>query len=587
MELMNVSLEHAYQIRSGMVSASVPKFDKLDIRASASSAAERIVVSHEGLEVVARDLTVIGRGLEEMSRLAAVRRAVNAPGITRPEVFERVTGKVGRELSSFQTATEIADIVKSIRNDMDQFHDKPVVLLRSETFEKLAETALTGTSIPGVRNLPGSGGLVKEFWRVLDDNNLITHQARVSLTREAVEIGSPTFGVIDLTRAAAAHVGSGHADIDTIETYLNGAVGLTWGLVGYLSSGGNLAVADRTQNYGEALATTGSYLMRESGAHREVRKWFDTDFRNQAQSMSEMYRFHVDRALYDHVKPMSFSEFYSEETLRDSGYSPQLRQADERYYSESLQKAPTGLKTLAIRDGAGSVAEGIQDGRIAAGFASAGHKVVVYGNSPAADAAYRQMTDRLGAENVKQVRVAPSTYERNRIASDFGADTVIRVSQDRYREVTQAGVRQIIREPTDRLPTPRRSDFPPPDTKYPTLLPPPRQPPPPPAGGGPPGGGGGGAGGYGSGPDRFPPPPAIDSSRLFRASGIASRFDSPSSFPRVGGVMLQGAAEAGNSDSQLTAGNFSLIFQGGNGEIDIPMLRRFVTALWATYWHLH
>lgn len=47
--------------------------------------------------------------------------------------------------------------------------------------------------------------------------------------------------------------------------------------------------------------------------------------------------------------------------------------------------------------------------------------------------------------------------------------------------------------------------------------------------------------------------------------------------------MLQGAAELGNDQSPLTAGNFSLIFQGSNGEIDIPTLRHFVTALWAVY----
>src|SRR5262249_55965134 len=57
----------------------------------------------------------------------------------------------------------------------------------------------------------------------------------------------------------------------------------------------------------------------------------------------------------------------------------------------------------------------------------------------------------------------------------------------------------------------------------------------------------------------------------------------PPCFPRVGGVMLHGAAAPATAGAQLTSGNFSLIFEGSHGEVDVPTLRRFVTALWATY----
>lgn len=244
---------------------------------------------------------------------------------------------------------------------------------------------------------------------------------------------------------------------------------------------------------------------------------------------------------------------------------------------QSPRSPPVAFQGLSIRE-----TSDFGDLKALSGVANP-KRAVVFGFGSTVDKVADLMATKVGRDNVRVVHSFPTASETKSFAVGFGADTVIKVSQDRYREVTQGGYRRIQQEPLDRLPTPRRADLPPPDTKYPTLLPPPRQPPPPPAGGGPPGGGGGGAGGSASGPDRFPPPPAIDSSRLFRANGIASRFDSPSSFPRVGGVMLQGAAEVGNSDSQLTAGSFSLIFQGGDGGIDIPMLRRFVTALWATY----
>ena len=70
---------------------------------------QRIPVSHEALEIIARDLTVIGKGLEELSRLSAIKSTFDTSGKGIPGAFERVTGRVGRELSSIGAITEIGE----------------------------------------------------------------------------------------------------------------------------------------------------------------------------------------------------------------------------------------------------------------------------------------------------------------------------------------------------------------------------------------------------------------------------------------------------------------------------------------------
>ena len=350
------------------------------------------------------------------------------------------------------------NIVKAIRDDQDEFRDKPFVLLRSNIFELLAETALCGTSIPGIKELPGSGGLIKEFWKILADNNLIKAQPVVSLSRETLEIGSPTFGVIDLTKAAATHAGRGYADIDTIETYLNGAVGLTWSIIGYMTSGGNLAVAERFESYGQALAQTGRFLAKESGIDKGFLRMWDKDFRNQAEVMSDMYRFAVDRCLLAGTAIPTPVEFFggkgfdnsdrANQIFDNSGFSEQQKRKLQSYYANAKARlSDRSINVINTSPEVRSVQEALQDTHRAVELTRPGSKVIIFGSGPLAEKAYREISERLGVDNVKHVTVAPSSYERNYIAREFGADTVVRISQERYRETTEAGIRRVEKLP--------------------------------------------------------------------------------------------------------------------------------------------
>ena len=90
-----------------------------------------------------------------------------------------------------------------------------------------------------------------------------------------------------------------------------------------------------------------------------------------------------------------------------------------------------------------------------------------------------------------------------------------------------------------------------------------------------------GSGSVGSRRDDYPP--GGDGLRRQMRDAVERSMAGPHGFNSgVGGVMLRGEARAVDDESELTAGDFSLVFDG-SGVIGITGLRRFVTALWATY----
>ena len=475
---------------------------------------QRTLVHQDRAEVIVRDLAAIGKGCEELVRLAGVHRA--EIGKAPFPLHLRLADTAAKELSSLRLVNELSGIANAIQADRQEYAGKPFALIRSQSLEVLASTALQGTSIPGLRSLPGAEkGFVGAMWEILDKNKMLPAQGKGS-------VGAPTFGAIEMTKAAANHVGRGRADIDTIETYLDGMVGMTWGVMGFVGSKGNLQTAERFQEYGQALVQSGRILLRDSGLEQKALRVADIDFQNQGKTMVEMYRFQVDRAVKTGSAVPSPELAFggkgadaglrAREIWKASGCS-EKELSD--IHQDATRTSAEAIKTVSISDSQATFSKSLQDARLAVGLARPEGKVVVFGSGPLADRTFHDFAGKLGHDKVKQVPVALSNYERNSIASDFGADTVVRVSQERYRVVTQNGYRQVI--PNDTKPEiqrPTSADFTP---------------------------------------------------------------------PRVGGVMLRGAAEAGDKESQLTAGDFSLIFDGNKNELDVLGLRRFVTALWATY----
>jgi hypothetical protein len=543
----------------------------------------RVFVSQEDTEIIVRNLATIGTALDELSRFAAIKHIVRPESGGSVPLHLELTRAASRELKSLSIATEVGGIIDSIRADQKEFQGRPFVLMQSRTFELLAQTALQGTSIPGLRDLPGASGLVHALAEKLEARGIVHPQPRVSLSRDKIEIGTPTFGLIDLARAAATHAGRGRADIDTIETYLDGVVGLTWGVMGFLVSEGNLRTAEKFQDYGQALAQSGRLLLKESGGDRvlfrlgeNVAGLWDRDFRNNAQVMTGMYRFAVDRAGRTGTAVPSPTEFFGgkgsdapkrmDEMFRDGMFSGADRKELDKIYTDAPGAAPVPVKHYTLGVGDRPRSQISQDIRLASELARPEGKAVIFGSGPLADQVNQDIAVKLGRDNVKHVPVALSSYERNRIASDFGADTVIRVRQEAFREVTHAGYHFREELPDPRKRGPRRIPDPAPPDNLGKYLPPIFRRP------GPPGV-----------PIGDPPdPPKRMGAAMPPSPPVLPRFESFPS-PRIGGVMLRGVAEVAGEDSPLARGNFSLVFQGSDGAIDISMLRRFVTALWATY----
>lgn len=543
----------------------------------------RVLLSLEDTEKIVRNLSTIGSALDEISRFAAIKQMVRPETGGAVPLHLELTRAASKELKSLGIATEVGGIIESIRADQHEFQGRPFVLMQSRTFELLAQTALQGTSIPGLRDLPGGSGLVDALVEKLEARGIVHPQPRVSLSRETMKIGTPTFGLIDLTRAAATHAGRGRADIDTIETYLDGVVGLTWGVMGFLVSEGNLRTAEKFEDYGQALAQSGRLLVKATGADRAMFRLgenfvglWDKDFRNNAQVMTDMYRFAVDRAVRTGVAVQSPVEFFGgkdpdaskrvDEMFRQGMFSGAERKQLEKIYADAPSAARTQVKSYTLSAGDRLPSRMSQDTRLTLDLARPEQKAVIFGSGVLADRTYEDMAAKLGRDNVKQVLVALTSYERNRIAADFGADTVIQVRQERYREITRAGYEYRGELPDSRKLLPRRIRVEAPPENLGKYLPIFRRP----------------------GPEGVPigdppDPPHRMGAGIPPQVPPVPRFASSFSSPRIGGVMLQSVAEVGGEDSPLATGNFSLIFQGSEGAIDILMLRRFVTALWATY----
>ena len=125
------------------------------------------------------------------------------------------------------------------------------------------------------------------------------------------------------------------------------------------------------------------------------------------------------------------------------------------------------------------------------------------------------------------------------------------------------------------FPVLRRLDVPPPGNPASPVLPP-RQPPPPPVAGG---------------VQRTPSLPVLPARSLPGTSSTSTTslhtFQPPSASPRIGGVMLEATASIVGDPAgiDLSAGNFALVVEGEGAKPGEQTFRKFVTALWAVYYH--
>ena len=208
------------------------------------------------------------------------------------------------------------------------------------------------------------------------------------------------------------------------------------------------------------------------------------------------------------------------------------------------------------------------EAKILPGLVPDAKRVVIFGESPAADVAYNEMVRKIGSrESVKRVHAIPPREERQKIARQFGADAILGVG--------------LPLAPVPKTQVPLGNTFE--DSMH-------RNP------------------GHGSpslpGPGANPVPQLPRSLAHQPKVDLVPELSSPTSVPPhiarlprnprelesvrqqandIGGVMLQGPASILDNEKLFTTGKFSLIYQNGEAEINIGKLRKFVTALWAVY----
>ncbi|HEY6182745.1 MAG TPA: hypothetical protein VIW67_10890 [Terriglobales bacterium] len=473
---------------------------------------QRVAVPREAAELIARNSQLLAEAL------TAIQKDAKSPQ------FEKAFGvPTETALKYLDKAVKVYEWKAAFDKDLNQFHDQPFVLVHSELFWKASEQGWS---------------------RIVDE-----------LYKASGKPSGPDFGSFDLFRAGVETANQGHLNVDSIEHGLDGLVGASWALVGWTASGGNPRVAQLSQQAGQLAAESLRFETR--GVFKDV----VTSSGGYGDNLLSMYRTAQERRRFDGQSVQTFDQWLGPESLKiknDVGFTPSHDKQAAQLQQQIETEGHLSIKTIGLTLNPQNIRESIDNNRIALDLANPDHKAVVVGVGPLADNAYYDTVRRLGEGNVKRVSVAMSTFERNRIAEDFGADTVINISQEHYREITQAGYRRVEFDPRDNPSPTRKPDnvvAPPDNWKRAGIDP--RQP---------------------------PPPRPMSSIRDQMSRAISDSIGGYGfSSPRVGGVMLQGAAEMGDTNSPLTTGNFSLVFQGGGGEINIPTLRRFVTALWATY----
>jgi hypothetical protein len=583
MEAFQVALQSAYASGRGISAPTVssPQFNQLSAFQRADIA-QVYELPRQGAEVISQQLLTMADGLQSMKLLSL--NSDKLQSLMKDPAFQKAFGGAPDWLNNAgDWATRLYALHNAWDSDMQEMHglqglaDNPWVILHSKTIDQLAQIGLEKSLLP-------------QFYHILDDHQLIPFQTQVFLDGSRAELGAPKFGGVDLVRAISSHAGRGYADIDTVTKYMDAAVGLTWGAAGLAVSGGNLRVAQISQDFGQSTANLARWSLQASGAEAAESQQMASAAGQPGQILN-MYKVLQERNAIDGRPIQSILEFLSPKNATDFSQASDLMKANG-FTASDYQKADqicanltskvgqfqnNPFKTITVSSANSSFSQMGQNAQIAADLTQGNQKVVVFGAGALADATYQRLSQTLGRNNVELLPNITDSFERNCAISDFGAQTSIRITQDNYREITQGGIRQLVPQvpqipvtpvkppdPSQGFPKVKPSVFPPPPgppAKLPSVV-------------------------ADAGASRPPTMPMVrDQFTQAISTSIGSGLGYQASFqpPHVGGVMLQGAAAMSDSNSPLTAGNFSLIFQGSDGAIDIPTLRRFVTALWATY----
>jgi len=158
-----------------------------------------------------------------------------------------------KHLKILNTTKQLYSISLALEKDLKRFHGHQFVLATSHTLEEFGRL--------GLEYLP-------DIIDYLEKTKRIKNTYPEKFPRS-------TFGTVELIKGLARNIGAGRADTETVTLYSDAVVELTWGLLGYFASGGNMKVASTFQTIGGLSARLGrqisvGYFRKLYGKHNKI-----------------------------------------------------------------------------------------------------------------------------------------------------------------------------------------------------------------------------------------------------------------------------------------------------------------------------
>lgn len=278
--------------------------------------------------------------------------------------------KSAPEIKIADKLRDIYDFADAVQQDLEMSKGKKLTVLTSHTLEQIGRYGLSKTpqivdmlkkygKLPAGFNLPSTFGAA-EFSTAIGrhigsgkaDIDTIEHylkgasQATLGVIETLKKTGKlpstfhmpPTFGAEDFAAAISRHIGSGNADIDTITFYLDGLNQAAWGAVGYMIGG-----AECARVY-QSIAGKGAKMLRIATLplfEKAVVGW-----RKQGKILTDQWHTLQLRRIYDGLPVQSITDVYGERVLLTNGLSrTEIRHIDDtaRRINQSLMGMKKGL----------------------------------------------------------------------------------------------------------------------------------------------------------------------------------------------------------------------------------------------------
>ncbi len=339
-------------------------------------------------------------------------------------------------------------------------------------------------------------------------------------------------GLSELARSAASRVSKGRFDLQSATDFWDGINKGAWATLGSVAFAGNPRAIKAFVAFGDTAAN----VLRDASYDIFRRNWSAASGTDgviiEQWRLSQQNRVRANAPIQSLSKYLEINNINLGMSARQIAridqletptlqrYQSQIHGVPPRPFSEQNRRPPPIVRMPYTPQHRQPGSE--LESRLTTRMHSHSQRALVVGHGPEADRLQRNLEARVGAPNVHRVRTNPHRSVLGRIADAFRAEAVYSATPVMTRVETRSHY-SVRRSPISR-------------------------------------------------PDTWSRTP-VSTGPTFQAGRS----------PGVGGVMLDASAEVAHSAEMLASGRFSLLFENPDQGVSIRDLRRFVTALWATY----